>query len=556
MKTKLLLVFLLLFSSMLLAEDLLLDIMFTNDIHGGIDRYPATFMNPDFPPILGGGGSAATYIKGIRKLSKAGYRDNLLVDAGDFYQGHPVGTMSEGRAVITYMNMIGYDFLAIGNHEFDLGEEILINTLADAEFPILSCNIVKKGTDELIDYVLPYKIIEKIGVRIGVIGVTTTDTEQMSFPDNIKNVDFLPAKEQLQKYVNIVREKDVDIVIVIAHMGLPYYPQPAYDTRYSQNIEGQEERRWGYDAQEIAHEVEGIDIMFGGHMHKGFAEPWEDPDTHTMVLQGYAYGSSVGHVTIQIDKETKTIFGYEVPAIKEGVLVTMFEDEYIPDVVIGDTILVMQQIAEVGMDEIIGQANMNITKIGSGPQNLIGNLVCEAMKDYTGADFSFMNLGGIRDELLSGPITYRDVFSVMPFDNQIALIEVDGTFLKEIIETRVSGSRHGLRTAGIKVVINRKRDNFNRVSKLIIGGEPWQADKIYKIATSDFLLQGNAGLALLTQVPESQITRYEQGLRDVIVEYIKNNSPVSAVIDNRWKRDDSSKIDPNLEKELRKGFKN
>jgi len=552
MKVKIFFGFLLIFSSFLFADDLMLDIMFTNDIHGGIDRYPATFMNPDFPPVLGGGGSAATYIKRIRLLSKADTRDNLLIDAGDFFQGHPIGTMSEGRSVITYMNMIGYDFMAIGNHEFDLGEDVLIKTLEMAEFPILSCNIVKKGTNELVDYVLPYKIIEKLGLRIGVIGLTTTDTEQMSFPDNIKNVDFLPAKEQLQKYVEIVKEQDVDLVIVIAHMGLPYDPQPAYDARYSNPDKEKEERRWGYDAQEIAHEVEGIDIMFGGHMHKGFAQPWEDPDTHTLVFQGYAYGSNVGHVTIKLDKETKSISGYESPAINEGVLVTLFEDEFIPDEEIGDTILVMQKIAEVGMDVIIGEASMHITKIGTGTQNLIGNLVCEAMKDYTGADFSFMNLGGIRDELLAGPISYRNVFSVMPFDNQIALIEVDGKFLKEIIETRVSGSRHGLRTAGIKVVINRKRENFNRVSDLLIGGEPWQANKIYKIATSDFLLQGNAGLALLTKVPESKITRYEQGLRDVIVEYIKNNSPVSAVIDDRWKRDDGSHIEPNLKREMEK----
>jgi len=550
MKVKIIFGILLILSSLLIAEDLLLDIMFTNDIHGGIDRYPATFMNPDFPPVLGGGGSAATYIKSVRSLSRVGTRDNLLVDAGDFFQGHPVGTMSEGRSIITYMNMIGYDFMAIGNHEFDLGEDVLMKTLEMAEFPILSCNIVKKGTNELVDYVLPYKIIEKLGLRIGVIGLTTTDTDQMSFPDNIKNVDFLPAKEQLQKYVDIVREQSVDLIIVIAHMGLPYDPQPAYDSRYSNPDKEKEERRWGYDAQEIAHEVEGIDIMFGGHMHKGFAQPWEDPDTHTLVFQGYAYGSNVGHVTIKLDKETKTISGYEAPAINEGVLVTLFEDEFIPDEMIGDTILVMQKIAEVGMDEIIGEASMNITKIGTGTQNLIGNLVCEAMKDYTGADFAFMNLGGIRDELPSGSISYRNIFNVMPFDNQIALIEVDGRFLKEIIETRVSGSRHGLRTAGIKVVINRKRENFDRITELLIGGEPWQADKIYKIATSDFLLQGNAGLALLTKVPESQITRYEQGLRDVIVEYIKNNSPVSAVIDDRWRRDDSSPIDPSLKKEM------
>ncbi len=551
MKTRFVLIFLLSCCCFLLAEDLLLDIMFTNDIHGGIDRYPATFMNPNFPPMLGGGGSAATYIKSIRKLSNGTSRDNLLVDAGDFFQGHPVGTISEGRAVIKFFNMIGYDLSVVGNHEYDLGEDVLIETYKLAEFPILSCNIVKRGTNELVDYVQPYIIIEKMGVRIGIIGLTTTDTALMSFPDNIKNVEFLPAKEALEKYIKIVKEQGVDLLFVVGHMGLPYDSESAYQYRYIKNKTNREKRYWGYDAQELAHEVEGIDVFFAGHIHKGFAEPWEDPDTHTMVFQGYAYGSNIGHVILKIDKDTRTISGYEAPAIREGVLITLMEDEFIPDEVIADTILVMQKIAEEGMNEIIGEAAIHISK-GAGTQNLIGNLICEAMNDYTGADFAFLNLGGVRDEIMAGPVSYRNVFNVMPFDNQIVMIQVDGKFLKDIIETRVSGSRHGLRVAGINVVINRTRNNFDRVTKLLIKGEPWKADEIYKIATTDFLLQGNAGLAMLTKVTESQITHYEQSLRDAIVEYIRSNSPVSTRIDDRWKRDDKSKITPELQEELNK----
>jgi 2',3'-cyclic-nucleotide 2'-phosphodiesterase (5'-nucleotidase family) len=548
MKFRLILIILLFGTVLVSAEDLLLDVLFSNDIHGGIDRYAATFMNPDFPPMLGGGGSAATYINNVRELSDKNSRDNLLVDAGDFFQGHPVGTITQGRAVIKYFNMVGYDLSVVGNHEFDLGEEVLIETYKLAQFPILSCNIIRKGTNELVEYVKPYIILEKMGVKIGIIGVTTTDTDKMSFPDNIKNVEFLPAKESLERYIKIVRNEGVDLLFVVGHMGLPYSREPVYISRYIDAPDPSQKRNWGYDAQELAHEVEGIDVFFSGHIHKGFAEPWEDPLTHTLVFQGYAYGSNIGHVTLKIDKETKTLSGYEVPAIKEGVMVTLFDDEFIPDEQIADTILVMQKIAEAGMDKIVGEAAINITKIGTGSQNMIGNMVCEAMLDYTGADFSFMNLGGIRDELLAGPISYRDVFKVMPFDNQVVMFEVDGRFLKNIIETRVSGSRHGLRVAGIQVVINRSRSNFDRITKLTIGGEPWDADKVYKVATTDFLLQGNAGLALLTKIPESQITRYEQDLRDAIVEYIKKYSPVTTRIDNRWKRDDKSELSPELEK--------
>jgi len=549
---RLCLIFILLNLNFIYADDLILDVMFTNDIHGGIDRYKATFINPSFPPELGGGASAATYINEVRGLTDKKNRDNLLVDAGDFFQGHPVGTMTNGKAVIDYMNMIKYDLSVVGNHEYDILEEELIETYKTAKFPILACNIVKRGTTELVDYVQPYIIVNKMGLKIGIIGVSTTDTEKMSYPENIKNIDVLPAKDELEKYVKIVRSKNVDILIVVGHLGLPYEPEPAYQKRYIKESNYEKTRYWGYDAQEIVHEVEGIDVLFGGHMHKGFAKPWEDPDTHTLVFQGYAYGSSIGHITLKIDKDTKTISGYKIPAIREGVLVTVFEDEFIPNKLIGDKILAQQKIAEAGMDEIIGEASIYLSRLGSGPQNLIGNLVCEAMKEFTDADFSFINLGGIRADISSGPITQRNVFDVMPFDNQIVMFEVDGKFLKKIIETRVEGGRHGLRVAGIEVVVNRKRKNFDRITKLLIGGEPWKADKIYKITTTDFLLQGNAGLALLTQISEDQITRYETNLRDSIVEYIKNNSPVSAKIDKRWKRDDKSVPTNELLEELNK----
>ncbi|RLC50636.1 MAG: multifunctional 2',3'-cyclic-nucleotide 2'-phosphodiesterase/5'-nucleotidase/3'-nucleotidase [Candidatus Cloacimonadota bacterium] len=539
----------------LFSEDLLLDIIFTNDIHGGIDKYEATFINPNFPPMLGGGGSAATYIKSVRKLSDGVKRDNLLIDAGDIFQGHPIGTVTKGRAIITYMNMIGYDLSVVGNHEYDIGEDSLKATYKLAKFPILSCNILKKGTDELVDYVKPYIIIEKMGIKIGIIGVTTTDTKKMSFPENIKNIDIISAKEALEKYIPVVRKQNVDLIFVAAHLGIPYDPEPQYNIRYGDRKKSNRKRYWGYDAQEIAHEVSGIDVIFAGHIHKGFAKPWEDPITHTLVFQDYAYGSGLGHVILKIDKETKSIAGYELPAIREGAMVTLFEDEFIPDKIIADTILVMQKKAEKGMDEIIGEAAIHISREGSGAQNLIGNLVCDAMLEETDADFSFINLGGVRDDLKRGPITYRDIFKVMPFDNQVVSFTCDGKFLKEIIEMRISGTHHGLRVAGVEVVYNRNRPDYDRITKLLIGGKPWKADKIYKVTTTDFLLQGNAGLSMLTKIPETQVTRYGTSLREVLVNYIRRHSPVTSAIDKRWKRDDTSEISPELLKELKKAEK-
>ena len=106
---------------LLQAEDLRLDIVFSNDVHGGIDRAAATFINPEFPPMLGGGGVAASLINQIRTYSNGKSRDNILVDAGDFFQGHPIGTVTKGKAIIDYMNQVRYDVMTIGNHDYDMG---------------------------------------------------------------------------------------------------------------------------------------------------------------------------------------------------------------------------------------------------------------------------------------------------------------------------------------------------------------------------------------------------------------------------------------------------
>lgn len=531
------------------AEDLRLDIMFSNDVHGGIDRAQATFMNPEFPPQLGGGGSAATLIKHVRSLGNK-KRESLLLDAGDFFQGRPVGTVTKGRAVIEYMNAIGYDAMTVGNHEFDIIDSELIETLRLANFPILSCNIRDRRTGTYPWYVVPYRIVNRLGVRIAIIGFTTTDTEKMSFPEHIKNIEFLSEKEAVQKYVDIARnEEKADIVIVLGHAGLPYDVESTYLSRYDAKgnpLHDQRYAAWGYDAQEIAREVSGIDLFIGGHMHRGIPKPWIDPYTHTMVIQGYAYGSNLGWITLTIDPETKTLTGYESPAIREGSMITLFEDQFIPDPEISQKIAAQVEIAEKGMDEIIGHAGVYLSRTNVDAQSLMGNTITDAMRYQIGADFAFLNLGGVRADIKSGPVTYRNIFDVMPFDNMVVSFKCTGEFLRRIIETRVEGGRHGLVVSGVNVVYSKKRPNFDRVTSLRIGGQSWDPDKIYTLVTTDFLMQGNAGLNLLTQVPEADITYHQINLRDAIVNYFRNNSPIRTKIDDRWKRDDNSEPSPEM----------
>ena len=134
--------------------------IFTNDMHGGIDRSEASFINPDFPPMLGGGAVAGRYILQKRQEAAQNGWGFLLIDAGDFYQGTPLGTVSEGEAVIEYMNTVGYDALTIGNHDFDNGWKNLKKLAEKANFPFLATNLYRKSTGELAEFVKPYIIKE------------------------------------------------------------------------------------------------------------------------------------------------------------------------------------------------------------------------------------------------------------------------------------------------------------------------------------------------------------------------------------------------------------
>ena len=530
-----------------------LSVIFTNDIHGGIDPTGATFMNREFPPPLGGGASAASYIERVRE--EAALDENhyvLVMDQGDIFQGTPVGNYRNGESLIEFFNHVGIDLWTVGNHDFDEGSANLWHLIEMSEMPVLSANLVWAETEEAVEYVEPYLIKDYGGVKVGILGLTTTDTPKMAFPEHVKGVAFEPEIETARRYIKELREQGVDIIFVSGHIGLPYDPESSYQELLEEEEEREaetvreplEESKWGPSVMQIVHEVSGIDVFFGGHIHKGFDKPWIEPQNHTMCFQTYGRGSGVGHATLLIDPETRTLAGYELPSYR-GDLITLFEDEWWPDAETAAMIDEMIDEAEAGMDRVIGYADNDLTRGGEG-ETRMGNLVCDAMLEEMSADFAFTNLGGIRDEIPAGPVTPRSVFRVLPFGTSMMVFEMDGRLLKEVIEYRVSADHHGVYMAGGEIVYNKTRPDYDRITHFTVGGEPWQPDKVYRVVTSDFLAAGNAGLYMLPTVPDDRKMRSSTMMRDAVMHYIERHSPVEGVTDGRWVRDDSSEVSPEL----------
>jgi 5'-nucleotidase/UDP-sugar diphosphatase len=284
--------------------------------------------------------------------------------------------------------------------------------------------------------------------------------------------------------------------------------------------------------------------MLCGHIHVGYERGWEDPLTHTICLQTYGRGTGVGLYEITVDPETKQIIGYELSETDGGIL-TLFEDEWWPDEEMARFIGEWVDSAEVGMDEPIGRALIDISRVGVG-ESPMGNMVVDAMREAVDADVAFTNLGGIRDNIGMGIITPRDVFQVVPFENKLAVFEMTGSFLKHVLEWRVKGMRQGLYVSGVRIVYSRTRPDFDRIVELYVGGEPWDPDAMYRVTTTDFIAEGNIGLQILTEIAPEYVEHVNITVKDAVIEYVKKHSPLAPKIEGRFKRDDTRPMSAGL----------
>ena len=517
-------------------------LMWTNDLHGHIAPEAARFMNPEFPPPLGGAASAARYIRQVRAEAAAAGEEVLLVDVGDMFQGTPIGNKTEGRAVIDYFNAIGYAFAVPGNHDFDFGRDVAEARARQSEFPWIAANLFEESTGEIVDWCIPSLMIELGGVKIGVIGIITPGTAHMSFPENIKGLEFRPMAPAIAEWRDKLKAQGADIIFLAIHEGLPYDPTEGWKRiagAEQSDAEGEQQGAYGSNhsggvpnLMELVNMVPGIDLAVGGHTHRGYQEPWIDPVNHTMCFETFGNGSSIGHAVLLVDRASKRLVGWE-PSHDRGTIITLFEDEIWPDEEIAAVIRPYQEEAEREMRRVVGQSAVALTR-GSAGSNLMGNLVTDAMRLRFEADFSFQNLGGLRADLPAGPLTAGDVFSVLPFGNELVVIEIDGRMLRRIIERKVRGTSGGLCVSGVRMEYDTTRPDWDRLVTLEVGGKPWNPDATYRAVCTNFLLEGNSGLDFLTTIAADKVTPTQVRTSEALEWYIEQNSPVRPRVDDRW----------------------
>lgn len=469
-------------------------ILHVNDTHGHILPYLKKSINRKTP--VGGAAQLATMIHDERIKNPDG---TLLLSGGDMFQGTPVSNVFRGEPLIEIMNYLTFDAMVIGNHEFDWKQDVLNTMIHSADFPFLSANIVDtKG--HYIPSVQPYIILERKGLKIAVIGITTVETATTTKPDNVKGLTFLNPGKVLPSLVKEVRDRGADVVIVLSHCGLEA-------------------------DRELVKKGDGIDVIVGGHSHTAVTDPVVVNDT--IIVQAGCFGLYLGVLELKIERKTKRIVqwtrSHELKTVLSG------PDNPANPHVTGIINKYNNRIKDI-FTRVVGETTVDLVQNRMGESNE-GNLLCDAMKQETGAAIAFFNSGGLKINIPRGKITMEKIYELLPYDNVLMTMDLTGRQIRELLEHGATLPHGGiLQASGISVTYNLKKPIGERVANVCVENSPLNLMNVYTVTTNDFLAAGGDGYATFK---EGKNIRYGDNLRDVFVEYIKRHSPIDPKIEGR-----------------------
>ncbi|WP_417475254.1 bifunctional metallophosphatase/5'-nucleotidase [Leisingera sp.] len=503
------------------AAEFKLTILHTNDIHSrieSINKYDSTCGAEDEAEGKCFGGVARIMTKVTERRAALEGQNVLLLDAGDPFQGSLFYTTYKGAAEAEFMEAIGYDAMAVGNHEFDDGPAGLEKFVDAVSFPVISGNLDLTSEPALKGKVGNHVVLEVGGEKIGIISALATDTVETSSPG--PNVVFQDEIESLQADVAALEAEGVNKIIALTHVGLP-------------------------KDLEIAEKVEGIDVVVGGHSHTLLsntsdkaAGPYPTMAGDVPIVQAYAYSKYLGELTVTFDDA-----GNVTAAEGEPILL---DASVTPDADIA------ARVAEMGapIEEMKTRVVAETTEAVEGSREAcrsgecaMGNLVADAMlarvKDQ-GVTIAFQNGGGLRASIDQGEVTMGEVLSVLPFQNTLSTFQVTGQTLIDALENGVSQIEDGAgrfpQVAGMKFAFDASKEAGARVSDVMVKeGETWteiDPAKTYSVVSNNYVRNGGDGYKMFAG-DDKNAYDFGPDLADVVAEYLAEVGPYSPYTDGR-----------------------
>lgn len=440
-------------------------LLFTNDVESAYEPVDA-YWRDDLDSI-GGLPQLATLIDQQRRSEP----NTFLFDAGDIFTG-TLARLTQGELSFELMLTMGYDAMAIGNHEFEYGWKILSEQMARAPFPVLGANLLYRDTD--IGFAQPWTIIERNGVRIGVIGILGQDAATALIPSNIAGLEVLDPVATVQRYVAKLRDQ-VDLIVVLTHQGATAPMQT--DDEADPTVQ-----RGNAENYALAGAVPGIDVILAGHTDAGTREPIVHSETNTLIMQTYGQGQHLGWLQITLDARTGERIAFD------GKLIEVDSDNLEPHPLVSEKLSAYQaRFPEIF--DVLTVSEQTIGRRYYGESDL-GNLFADILRDHTASEVALMPSGALRADLPAGEVRRVDVLDAFPFEDRMAVMTMPGGVLATIIEQGLSLERGMLQLSGMSVTYDFSQPIGQRLVSATIHGEPLEPGRSYRVSTLEILAKG------------------------------------------------------------------
>ncbi|MCL5500669.1 bifunctional UDP-sugar hydrolase/5'-nucleotidase UshA [Escherichia coli] len=503
-------------------------ILHTNDHHGH-------FWRNDYGEY--GLSAQKTLVDGIRKEVAAEGGSVLLLSGGDINTGVPESDLQDAEPDFRGMNLIGYDAMAVGNHEFDNPMSVLRQQEKWAKFPFLSANIYQKSTGERL--FKPWMIFDRQGLKIAVIGLTTDDTAKIGNPEYFTDIEFRkPADEAKLVIEELQQTQKPDIILATTHMG-------HYDNgEHGSNAPGDVEMARSLPAGSLA-------MIVGGHSQDPVCMASENkkqvnyvpgtpcaPDRQNgiWIVQAHEWGKYVGRADFEFRNGEMKLVRYQlIPVnLKKKITYDNGKSErvlYTPEIQENQQMLSLltpfQNKGKAQLEVKIGNTNGHLegdrSKVRFVQTNL-ARLILAGQMARTNADLAVMSGGGVRDSIEEGDITYKDVLKVQPFGNTLVYADMSG---KELTDYLTAVAKMKPDSGAYPQFANVGFVAKNGVlSDLKIKGEPIDPGKTYRLATLSFNATGGDGYPRIDNKPGYVNTGFIDA--EVLKQYIEQNSPLDA----------------------------
>ncbi|MBC8422467.1 MAG: 5'-nucleotidase C-terminal domain-containing protein [Chloroflexi bacterium] len=489
-------------------------ILHTNDFHANIK-----------PDTSNRGGSA--YIAGYANQVEAevGASNVVLLDAGDImFGGTPYGPLTEGEAIIDLYNRMGYAVATVGNHEFDKGQTLLETRVDQATFPFLAANVLVHGTNQQPSYLHPWTTVTVGGIRLGIIGLITTETPDITVAGSTAGLEFQDPVQAVLRYYDEVNAAS-DAVILLTHEGV----NDSGANKGDKSV-----------AQALIAAGKPVDLIIGGHSHTSMTQPVlvGNGVVTTTIVQAYYAGRQVGRVDVTVDLDTKklTVNKWEGHAITTAIT---------PDPDIAAQVQYWDNIVGPLLQEPVGISNVELIRNYNAESN-VGDMVADSMRwkadmldDGTvngSVKIAFTNAGGLRADIvvpvggsLPITITYGDTFSVLPFNNTLYTMDLTGDQIQSLLDQSAKLYKGILQSSG---VTHYWYNDCNCSTPTVwgaygaeVGGEPLIPTQTYRVVTNNFLAGGGDSFSAFTQGTNRRDAGYD--MQEGFNEWIGANSPLN-----------------------------